>query len=333
MRQLDTTVLLPPVISVVVPTSNRADDLHRALMSLTQQITDGRFDYEIVVVDKASTDNTKDVIARFLRISPVPVRSVPYMPCDNAPIHFTGLCESVGDWLAFFDEEEFADPHWLQNLLKVALENNALVVVGAVHLDLDESVVQELSPACRNVLRESRPYAGVQPYGPRVTPNADNLLVSRQVLDVVSDSAKDRSNGYSNGTLVEDARAAGIVPWHAPDAIVRHRVSTDRLQPKSFHHEAQDAGGAQADADFRDFGTAFVVCRCVARLVQATLYLPARVRAAWCPPGYGSAQSSMIWWRTEGYVRRTLSVLAPTLFPQKRFHDRADCRAGRTVGA
>lgn len=49
------------LISVIVPTYNRAEMLKDALQSLVCQRTNGRFSFEIIIVDNASTDHTLTV--------------------------------------------------------------------------------------------------------------------------------------------------------------------------------------------------------------------------------------------------------------------------------
>ena len=49
-----------PLVSVIVPTFNRRQKLLRALMSVTNQ---SFRDFEIIVIDNHSTDDTKEMIA------------------------------------------------------------------------------------------------------------------------------------------------------------------------------------------------------------------------------------------------------------------------------
>ena len=50
-------------VTVVVCSYNRADSLKDALGSLTDLQTDGRFTYEVLVINNASTDHTQDAVS------------------------------------------------------------------------------------------------------------------------------------------------------------------------------------------------------------------------------------------------------------------------------
>lgn len=102
-----------PVVSVILPTYQRAHTLGRALASVLAQTFQ---DYELLVIDDASTDDTVDVIARFddprLR----------YLRQDTnrgvAAARNRGLAEARGEFVAFLD----SDDEWLPRKLARQLE-------------------------------------------------------------------------------------------------------------------------------------------------------------------------------------------------------------------
>ena len=62
-----------------------------------------------------------------------------------------------GNWLAFFDDDQWAEPGWLAELYRTAQEQEADCVGGAVFLDLPESVPLELGTRTRRSMSEKFP--------------------------------------------------------------------------------------------------------------------------------------------------------------------------------
>jgi GT2 family glycosyltransferase/glycosyltransferase involved in cell wall biosynthesis len=104
-----------PRISVVIPTFNRAKMLSKTLASFAAQSI-AKHRYEVVVVDDGSEDTTPDVCRGFAaRIQ------LTYQHIDNSGISTaknTGVLASRGKILLFFDDDDIADPHLLEEHLK-----------------------------------------------------------------------------------------------------------------------------------------------------------------------------------------------------------------------
>ncbi len=95
-----------PRISVIIPTHNRADVVGEALASVLAQ--DYR-DFEVVVVDDGSTDDTAAVVQTFGE----PVRLV-RRPCGGpAAARNTGIRESRGEFVCFLDSDDLYLPQRL----------------------------------------------------------------------------------------------------------------------------------------------------------------------------------------------------------------------------
>src|SRR5262245_15851669 len=121
-----------PDISVVVCTRNRAALLRGALASLYDLATEDEFTYEIVVVDNGSTDETPQVITMAMQESKHPLRGVLERESGIAAARNRGIAASRGRWIAFFDDDQLADWHWLAELFRGAQEKNCRVVGGSV---------------------------------------------------------------------------------------------------------------------------------------------------------------------------------------------------------
>ena len=92
-----------PDVSVVVPTYNRAALLPRALRSLFSQRGE-RLNFEIIVVDNNSTDETGEVVESLKTNSPVALRSVRETRQGNAYARNAGIENAAGAIIAFLDD-------------------------------------------------------------------------------------------------------------------------------------------------------------------------------------------------------------------------------------
>lgn len=322
-----------PTVSVIVPSFNRAHYLPGALASLTSQQTHGEFTYEVVVVDNASTDNTREVVEAFSETSSVTVRYLHEEKPGDAPPRNCGIRESSGDWLAFFDDDQFATESWLAELLRVATVRSAKIVGGPVHLDLDDDTARMLAASCRMTLREMKPYDVVQPYEPNVIPGTGNMLVHRSVFDDVGMFDETMAEAGSDWRLVNLAREQGISPWYAPEAVIRHRVEPERMTREYFRWDSLNGGVTVAREHHRSRGTAGVLFGAFARLGRAAILSPRILFDAIRKAPIGVAESHMMWWRTVAYIREVISLVAPKLFPQDAFHRLVEFRTGRLVEA
>jgi glycosyltransferase involved in cell wall biosynthesis len=104
----------PPLISVVIPSFNHADYLKAALQSVFDQTY---VNWEAIVIDNHSTDNTDEVMAGFVD------SRITYLKIHNkgliAASRNLGIREAKGEWVAFLD----SDDCWYPNKLKNCISN------------------------------------------------------------------------------------------------------------------------------------------------------------------------------------------------------------------
>lgn len=121
--------LQKPLFSIIIPTYNRAADLIRCLDSLLLQ-TYKKF--EVIVCDNASTDNTKDVISKY-----IDKLDLKYILLDvnsggpARPRNF-GIKEAIGTWICFLDSDDW----YKENRLEV-IANEDLSKFDFLYHDLD----------------------------------------------------------------------------------------------------------------------------------------------------------------------------------------------------
>lgn len=100
-----------PLVSVVIPTYNRASFVSEAIESVLDQTFS---DYEIIVVDDGSTDNTHEILEQYRD-------KIQYIYQENEGVSAarnTGIKNSTGLWLAFLD----SDDKWMPEYLATQME-------------------------------------------------------------------------------------------------------------------------------------------------------------------------------------------------------------------
>jgi len=107
-----------PFISIIIPTYNRAHMLPVTLDSFLAQDYP-RDKHEIIVVDNNSTDTKREIVARYLGNSAIPVK---YLFEPRQGVHYarnSAAQQAGGNILYFTDDDMVADPALLTELVKV----------------------------------------------------------------------------------------------------------------------------------------------------------------------------------------------------------------------
>jgi GT2 family glycosyltransferase len=114
------------LVSVIMPTKNRSDKILIAISSVLNQSHDN---WELILVDDGSEDNTRDVISlisdsriKYIRLD----RSI-----GNAGARNRGLAASKGTLIAFLDDDDQWDPEFLLVSINYLRERKAKMIYSA----------------------------------------------------------------------------------------------------------------------------------------------------------------------------------------------------------
>jgi len=105
-------------VSVIIPTYNRKEELKKLLISLERQ-TYPRENFEIIVVDDASTDGTESLIREMMSKFGGHLHYISMPERNDSPIvRNIGAEETRGEILTFIDSDAVANPDFLKNIVK-----------------------------------------------------------------------------------------------------------------------------------------------------------------------------------------------------------------------
>ena len=104
------------MISVVVPTHNRADLLPRAIKSIQAQTVK---DLEIIIVSDGSEDNTREVVESLAK-EDNRIKFIEYFPAKGGNIaRNIGIENATGEYVAFLDDDDEFMPEKLERQMAV----------------------------------------------------------------------------------------------------------------------------------------------------------------------------------------------------------------------
>lgn len=182
-----------PKVSVIVPNYNHAPYLSWRLDSILNQTYQ---DYDLIILDDASTDNSREVLGRYLDRPGV---SLHYNQINSGSVFRQwekGFDLAQGEYVWVAESDDWADPRFLQRLVSV-LETNAEVGVAyAQSWIVDPSFkvtgnalcwTEDLDPARweRDFFSEGRAEISRYLTVKNTIPNASAVLMRRSVLEKV----------------------------------------------------------------------------------------------------------------------------------------------------
>ena len=228
------------LISAIICTHNRDNYLGSAIDSLLAQDFPGSF--EVVVVDNASKDNTREVVEARL---PNPKLEYVYEPITGLSVaRNTGAKTASAEILAYLDDDAVASSQWLRVLYEAYQSNNKLAIAGGkVTLIWPEDINP---PKWLSV--ELSGNLGYYDLGnsvvyidqPGLTPRGLNYSIRRTFLEQIGgfdiNLGRVGKKLLSNEELytTELALKQGWLVAYLPEALVAHNVAPERVKPSWF---------------------------------------------------------------------------------------------------
>ncbi len=194
------------MLSFIIPTYNEERYLKRSIQSI-QSSVDGVYDYEIIVVDNASTDRSPE-IARELGVT---VLSKPHKFTISA-VRNTGVEVSKGDILIFIDGDVYLHDTWIDNVPPVLerIKTTSLVAGSVYAVDPDASWVAK---------SWFQPWFDKQEQVSFI--NGGHMLLTRDLFDKIGGFDESLETGEDH-EFCQRARAVGAEVENLPSLIAVH---------------------------------------------------------------------------------------------------------------
>jgi glycosyltransferase involved in cell wall biosynthesis len=205
-----------PRFSVIIPAFNSAGTLNETLSSVINQ---SLADWEAIVIDDGSTDDTYSVASDYAAADER-IRVVRQDNAGSAMARNAAVALAHGEWLCLLDADDLYCPEYLAS-------QDAFIVQHPGY-DIYSCNAEALSPdGCRVPFNRTRRHER-----PTSFTLIDMLEPSPiNVFSVVRKSVFDRIGGFRPGVYVEDydfwlrALAGGARHIHNPQSLVTYRVS------------------------------------------------------------------------------------------------------------
>ena len=233
-----------PLLSVIIPTYNRSALLAGAIDSvLSQEFTD----FELMVVDDGSTDDTPALLERYTAaLPPEKMRVFRQANAGQGAARNLAIAQARGEYCSFLDSDDLFFPWTLATVAAVINDNGRPSVVAGVDKSFGTS--EQFRAIPREPLRVS-PFPDVYAYGRKNLYGPCGIMVARtELLREVGGFLTDRIVGEDADLMMRLGVVPNVVKIHSP-GMYGYRVHEDNF---TASHERWHRGARLAIARFRN---------------------------------------------------------------------------------
>jgi glycosyltransferase involved in cell wall biosynthesis len=253
---------MTPDATVLIATYNRAPFLDRTLDSIRGlRVAPGR-QWDVLVVDNNSTDDTAAVVERHARDFPVPLRRLAETRQGRSSALNTGIAATGAAVIAMTDDDVRVEPQWLTAACDaLADQGRGIAYAGGPVRPMWETPPPRWLDLTRGDLWGT---IAIQDHGPRPfvyedarkVPLGANLAARRELFDTAGPFRADLGRtsgrlllGQEVPELLMRARAAGLRGLYVPAMQVHHHIPASRLTRRYFRRWWFGKGVSRAALD------------------------------------------------------------------------------------
>lgn len=128
-------------VSVIIPAYNVENYIEKTLKSLTLQTFK---DFEVIIVNDGSTDNTENQVKSILRNADFPWKLLKQHNQGVSVARNNGLIEAKGEYVCFLDGDDYYDAFFLEKMYNKAKESNYdMVLCNYIRVAENEKILSK----------------------------------------------------------------------------------------------------------------------------------------------------------------------------------------------
>lgn len=257
-------------ISIIISTYNRSHNLPDCVQHLAAQENTHHFQWEVLIIDNNSTDDTKLVTEQLQQQYSVNIR---YLFEQNQGLSYArncGIRASDAEFVIFIDDDIRVTPKWLASIYNRFISEQCDAVGGPIHVESPLAFPQWLTAELYGFLGHMD--FGEQAFemnGRDQFPYGGNMAVRKEIavqLGGFNTGMGRKGEGTKKAELFKGEETAffhqmtenkGII-WYEPNAIVRHQILPYQLKKEFFLTVHYNAGYQKALFDNKTYARTFI---------------------------------------------------------------------------
>jgi len=266
-------------ISVVIPTYKNAALIGQALESLVNQVDVSGINYEVIVVDNNSTDDTRKVINAYRPKFRGRLRYINESKRGRCFAKNKGIDISKGKIIACTDDDCVLDPRWISLIYKTFKKHDVDSVQGRIELGTkipeDSSVPEEIA---------NRHFARVNYGNRKLRIDAEDLVGANMCIKAEVFEKHGMYSSAQEHSANEDTEmsrrfsAHGLTKLYNPKILAYHHFKPQRLAEGELIKQAYYWGRSTVGTESNEPSPVRYFMHCMKRIILSTFaYIKARV--------------------------------------------------------
>lgn len=236
------------VCTIAICTYNRAAYLSDTLAELYRQRYD-KASVEILVVNNNSTDYTVGMLKEASEKFGDGFHWVIEKAQGLSHARNLALQEARGRYVVFIDDDVYLNDGFIQSWVDFLNFNDGIAAAGgAIMVHFDAGQPEWFPMVLKQMLGYHKPFRGVAPYRGGVYPHGGNMAIMKNLGREIDGfnpqlgrSGKSLAAGEEKDFFRRIKNAGGTVLFN-PDAVLHHRIGSDRLTTHNIYEQGYGIG-------------------------------------------------------------------------------------------